>query len=501
MEIWPIRDHDMIIHPFTAIDFEMIDFWLKKILLPTPYKRADNYHNAIHKELIRPRYGEGGPLPILTVLSGGEQAGKSTLGAAHMLAMHWCSKILWIVGERYDDTRLEFQYLTRNAVAIGIMRGDAVSAPANGPSRATFNNGCVVRTLSSEDESTLASESPDGVLMVEAGRQTYQAFRTLWTRVTHNTGWLLVSGTFEQFKGRWFPDLWNICQGDNEFQGRSLCLPTYANPEKYPDGPRDPKILAIKKTLSDEEFDERFLGTPRSPLGVVFPEFRRSTHVKTYADYTPLYPINIWVDPGYYPSSYSVLLTQNVGGQTRLFYEYYTNTKLPSYLNINPDSRLPSMVNEDIAKYVAGNSLVEEFKKIVIDIAAEAHAGAGEPAAEAWRREFGPRNIPVVGRYVKIEEGLQRTHDRLRINPLTGAPYLIIHPSCENTIWELEEGYRFALRKGGEFGSVNKPIDKNNHSAKAIAYGIIDEFGKADGAPPESRPPAHRRMSYDRMVI
>ena len=464
-------------HPFEALDRDILDFWLNLV----PGYQRTKWHNDIHERLIEARYNDGIPVPNVTVISGGEQSGKSRLGGAHMFAMHWMSKILWIVGERYDDCRYEFQYLIDAGIATGSLDVKNVSFPQSpGPSRAVFNNGCIVRTLSSSDVTTLASESPDGILMVEAGRQTEAAFRVLLGRSVHHLAWLLVSGTFEQYKGRWFPDLTAQFSGDNELRGKWCRLPSFANPLNYPGGEYDPKILAARKTLSDEEFSERFLGIPRSPMGVVFPEFRRSTHVKLEAEFDRSLPVRLWVDPGYYPSSYAVLFVQLLGPQIRVIDELYLN----------------SMVNEDVVDLALNHETYRNWERVVIDVAATSHAGAQDPAADVWRRKLVSKGIPVVSKYVKVGDGISRTHDKLRFNPIANEPYMIFHPRCENTIIELEEGYRFHTRKEGEIMG-DLPIDAHNHSAKALAYGIVDTFGIAEGGKNLTLAPKRFKMGYD----
>ena len=465
------------LHPLEAVDWDMVEFWLSKV---PGYKRSDQWHNPIHKMLIEPRYNEKGPVPTLVVLSGGEQAGKSMLGAAHVFATHWFSKVIWIVGERYEDCRKEFEYLVETGIATGALDKKNISFPQSpGPCLAIFNNGCTVRTRASSDVTTLASESPDGVLMVEVGRQTEQAFRTLLTRTIHHTGWILVSGTFESYKGRWFPDLWNTCLGDNEFIGKAARIPSYANPINYPDGEYDPKILAAKKALTEEEFSERFLGVPRAPVGVVFPEFRRSTHVSFSAEFERSIPVRLWVDPGFYPSSYSVLFTQLYGPRIHIFDEIYVQ----------------HMVNDQVVDMVLNHEAFRNVDRVVIDIAAQAHVGAQDTAMEAWRQKLVGRGIPVVAKYVKIHDGISRTHDKLRINPLDNRPYLIIHPRCDATIMEFEDGYRFHMRHDGAVAG-DVPIDRNNHSVKALAYGIVDAFGASDATKYRAVAPTRRRLSF-----
>lgn len=467
-------------HPFEGLDYDLLEFFLNTV---QGYK-VTKYHQAVHQSLITPRYNEDGPLPTMTVLAGGEQAGKSTVGGAHIFsaAMMGLGKIFWIVGERYSDCRLEFQYMVEAARRLDAL--ESVSNPTEGESRAKFKNGATVRTLSSSDPTTLASESPDGILMVEAGRQTFTAFRTLWTRAIHHTGWFLVSGTFEQLTGRWFAELFKECQGDNQYGGQSLSLPSWANPHNFPLGENDPKILAAKKTLSEEDFAERFLGIPRATIGAVFSEFRRHLHVSKKAEFDPMHPVRLWVDPGWSPGAYAVLFVQIVNGQVRIVDEFYEHF----------------LVNDDMVTLVMNHRLYRHIERIVIDVAAQAHAGAQEPAVKSWKSQFTRRGVPVHARFVKIDQGIMRTHDKLRVNPLTNEPYLLVHPRCDKTIWEFEEGYRFHVRSSGEIGS-NKPVDKDNHAMKAIAYGLVDEFGVAERVRnplPDSR---RHQMMYDRMVV
>ena len=466
-------------HPMEHVDWDLVEFWLR--LVPG-YVRTD-WHNAIHKALIEPRLTDDGPVPNVALLTGGIQSGKSTLGHAHMFGLHWCSKILWIVGERYEDCRYEFQGLVNSGLQTGSLDPKNVSFPQSpGPSRAIFNNGCIVRTLSSADVTTLASESPDGVLMVEAGRQTYQAFITLWERVSQRTGWLLVSGTIEQLVGRWFPEMWNDFQGDNIYRGKSFRLPSYVNPIHYPGGEYDPKIQAIRKTLSEEEFNERYLGIPRSVIGVVFPEFKNAIHVRNSAEFEPSLPVRLWVDPGFYPSSYAVGFVQLYGPRIHIFDEFY----------------LQGMTNDVVVEQVVNHHAFRNVERVVIDVAAQAHAGAQEPAVEVWRAALRGRGVPIVSKFVKVEDGIVRTRDKLRMNVLDNTPFLIVHPRCENTIEEFVSGYRFHTRKATGAIAGDKPIDEHNHMMKAIAYGIVDAYGVADLT--RTSTPARRggRLTYGR---
>ena len=462
--------------PLEYANMDLLNFWWNQC----GYKTT-KYNEPIHKALTQPQYDEfGNPVPTLVVLAGGEQSGKSWLGGHHLFGMFWHGKIFWIVGDRYEDTRKECEYLIEAGQKAGVI--DRVSAPLNSSWEITFKNGAVIKTKSSQDATTLAGESPDGILMVEAGRQSYQAFRILWGRAMHNTAWFLVSGTFEATKGRWYPDLWKQLQTTNEYNGVSMSLPSYANPDKYPDGEFDPKIVAARRTLTEDEFAERFLGVPRPTIGIVFPEFRRTVHVNDNAEYMEGFPTRLFVDPGYNPSAYAVLFTQNINGQVRIYDELYEH----------------ELVNQQILDIVLNHPRFRSIERVVIDVASKAHAGAQDPSFLTWQRQVTPHNIPVVAKYVKIEDGLKRTHDKLRINPLTNEPFLLLHPRCKNTIFEFEEGYKYPTRRTGDVGSSTLPIDKDNHAMKALAYGLVDTYGFADSGQVKVLKPVKHRMAYDR---
>lgn len=114
---------------------------------------------------------------------------------------------------------------------------------------------------------------------------------------------------------------------------------------------------------------------------------------------------------------------------------------------------------------------------------------------EVWRRSLAGRGIPVVAKYVKVEDGIVRTRDKLRVNALDDVPFLIVHPRCVNTISEFTMGYRYHTRRDGVIAG-DKPIDQGNHMMKAIAYGIVDAYGVAEIARRPVSPRRGGRLSF-----
>lgn len=421
-------------------------------------------------------------LPTLAVLAGGEQAGKTTTAASHVLGRWTVDKLVWLVGNRYEDCKAEYQYVRDAAVLAGAAKEKDCSYAADGPWAMTYTNGHIVKVLSSEDVTKLAREAPNGIVLCEPGRQTFEAFQYAWRRAVPRNAWMLIAGTFEGSTGasRWYPDLWRECQGDNPYGGRSFSLPSYANRSLYPKGASDPKfvdackaIMASNPMEGEEEIDERFRGIPRTQKGLVFSEFRRTVHVKDYAEFLPGVEVTLSVDPGYFPSAYSVGFWQNAGGQDRRFDEIYVHR----------------MVSSEVLTLVENHASFPNVTHVVMDVAAGAHAGAQDSAYETWLARLGPRGITISGQMIPIEERNNRIHDRLRINPLTNQPYTVIHPRCRMTAFEFEEGYRLRERRvSGLIGSDN-PIDKDNHAVAEIGYYIVDRYGYADG-PRRALPPA-----------
>jgi len=459
---------------------------------PTAEQRA--VHEALCREVTgaAPDTGEMAPLPTVVVVAGGEQAGKSLSAAQHAHA-HWIvDPIVWLVGERYEDAKPEYQAIVEMGERCGtIVKADRPESDP--PWQAQYRNGHVIKALSSEDVTKLAREAPAGIVMCEPGRQTKEAFETLYRRagIGDEPGWLLVAGTFEQ-SARWYPQLWMAGKGDNPYRVQSLSIPTYSNVKRFPGGINDPRFRLLCQTIRDERpldgediIQERFFGIPRRQRGMVFPDFSRQYHVKESAEYIPGIEVGLAVDPGY-ANPFAVCFLQVVQGQIHQFDELYvTRTRAA-----------------DVLSMVKNHRAFQDLTHVVMDIAATQHANAQDSAYEHWIRELGPRGVSVSGRYVTIEEGIRRLHDKLSMDVGRGEPFYLVHPRCKMTIFEMEEGYRYhQARTTGDIGS-EKPIDEHNHAAKALGYYIVDRWGYAEGRTVLPRPkimvPAYDRVFQSR---
>jgi len=75
----------------------------------------------------------------------------------------------------------------------------------------------------------------------------------------------------------------------------------------------------------------------------------------------------------------------------------------------------------------------------------------------------------------------------------TGIPRIRIDRNCKRLIWEIEEGYKFEKSRDGT--NKPKPKDENNHLTKALAYGLVDEFGFVEAVRARQQPSKHVPLS------
>ena len=402
------------------------------------------------------------------LIAGGERSGKSYTGAAELIGRHIGAGLLWIVGPDYEQARTEFVYAHEMFSRIGAVA--SVSLPRQGQCSMTLKTGTEIVTKTGEEVMKLASKAPDGILMVEAAQQSYENFVKLMNRTAEKRGWLYVSGTFETSLG-WYAEMFTEMQGANLWGGKSFSLPTWSNTAIFPHGRHDPEILRLEAANPADLFMERFGGIPTPPVGLVFREFKHSTHVvpmrfgsgeAAYRDQDGwVLPekgdLELWVDPGY-AGAYAVLFVYVEGGLVFTPDEVYEQSMTG-----------PAV----IAKVMGRLELFGRVRRVVIDIAGRQH-NAMESQVEVWQNLT---RLPVSSHAVGIVEGINR-HRTFLVDPMTKSPRLYHDPRCKGTIKEY--GLYKYPNKSETRPETELPVDRDNHSLKAIAYGLFNRFGVVD---------------------
>lgn len=415
----------------------------------------------------------------VVLVAGGERAGKSFTSA--IVLVIWTildlvnlgpGRLYWIVGPDYVQCHREFDYAAGFFYKLGMVLTD--NRPKDGSWQMTLKGGVTIITKTSEDPKALANDAPDGVLMVEAAQQTFDTYEKLFNRLAESrgrgSGHFYISGTFEKSLG-WYPEIFNLFQGDNLWGGKSFSLPSWENLTVFPGGYDDEEMVRLRGVLPKETFDERFGGVPCPPRELVFKEFRHYLHVVNTRWGDVKVPVRdekgwllpkdgdleLWIDPGY-AGAYAVLFVYVFAGLVFIVDEVYAQGKVGEIV-----------IQETIAK----RDLFQRVKRGVMDVAGRQH-NAMESQEELWLKHA---KLPMFMEPVPIVDGILR-HRTFLTDPMTMAPRMYHDPKCKGTIREYEL-YRYPEAKENR-DERELPIDANNHSMKAIAYGLWNRFSYVD---------------------
>jgi len=398
------------------------------------------------------------------LVAGGERAGKS-LSASMELISHWAldmvahkkkNALYWLIGRDYEGCRGEWEHLVRNFMKLELL----AVAPTKDidPGEMILQDGTRILTKSSKYPEKIAVMAPDGILLCEAAQIDYDVFLRARGRLAEKRGWLVMSGTFEQERYiSWYRELYELGQSQNILELKSFSMPTWGNLITFPGGRNDSEILAQERGMTAERFTERFGGIPCPVTGRVMTDFANAIHVREYP-FNPNLPVEIAVDPGY-AGAYAILAIQDYGEHLVIFDEIYVQ----------------GVVTEDIILMVKKKPWWGAVIGGAIDIAGRQHQ-AMEAPVEIWLKRA---NISLRSKKMRIEDGIDLLRTHFKQHPVTGKPGVMIDPRCCGIIAECGGG-KSPVEDGGMWmrdKNTLKPLDKNNHALKALAYYLVDKFG------------------------
>ena len=104
------------------------------------------------------------------LVAGGEQAGKSMVASKYLVSRFLETDeagLYWLVAADYERTRAEFEYLTQDFAALGVLT--EVTKRVD-PGRIVLADGTRIETKSAKDPRTLAMRAPDGIIGCEASQ-------------------------------------------------------------------------------------------------------------------------------------------------------------------------------------------------------------------------------------------------------------------------------------------------------------------------------------------
>lgn len=377
-----------------------------------------------------------------------------------------------ILGPTYAEPRIEFGYIEDWLRQLGMLAGgvNKPSKPQEGPWRMVSDKGVVIQTFSLEDPGSLRALNVEFAIVAEAGRCMYQGVERVQGRVSGTRGFILYSGTMEDSQ-QWYQDWMLIGQRPNHLGITSYSLPAYTNRAVFPGGRQDDEILRLEKLYTDDVFAMRVLAEPRPPRTRVvkeaLPAHIKKVRVPREAEIEP------WIDPGY-ASAYAVIWVahwlekdKKTGVENRRFHVfdeiYEQGLTTPDIIGLAKQSKHWSKVRE-----------------AVIDVAGKGHRDAGESALEIWKKQC--KHLKWNMKYWREQPLIERVRTSFKAGAIT------IDPKCQGLIAELGLGepvfdgmhpWKYLVDRGGRITS-EKPIDKWNHSAKALGYGLLHHLGQVE---------------------
>ena len=391
---------------------------------------------------------------------GAEGGGKSRVAASEVLAcVPWC-KLVYLVGQSYTNTHPEFDYLVEGLLGLGALRMKDVSRPKHGSWQLTTLTGCRVVTLSVDRGASAIialGEEPDIIVLTEAGIiSSYSVLMAAIRRVTRVRGRVILVGTLKDNFG-WYASLVDELQSPaNAWRGETMSLPAWCNTRLYPGGRNDPEIKRLERIMPPDEFKRTVAAERVASRALIFAEFSYANHVRECV-FDPDLPVHLWVDPGYYPSKYAVVVVQFHGDEVWQVDEVYENFK----------------THQEIIELSQERAWWSNVERVVMDIAGRQHnANAKKSGVEVWSTLVGlrPHSQPVG-----VLDGIAR--HRTFLSPVAR---LFHDPSCVGTLSEYKRYKRPTDSDGNP--THDMPVDEHNHAMKAIAYGLVDRFGFVDYA-------------------
>jgi hypothetical protein len=402
-------------------------------------------------------------VPDVLQIVGAEGAGKSRvtaeeIGSCCMFPQH--AKLVYIIGEEYANTVSEFTYLAQSLTKAKMVRPQDISMPERSQWKMRTRQGTQIMTLSVRKGAgaiIARGEQPDVFAIVEAGRiKSAGVVLAAARRATRSRGRVILSGTLID-NYSWYAKLMDeLIPADNLWRGRTHSLPAWTNLHTYPGGRDDPEIHRLESILDEDEFNRTIAAVKAPSKALVFPEFSLLEHVKPSV-FTRNLPVHLWVDPGYFPGAYAVVVVQIHRDSTGAYNDVWVVDEL--YLHHH--------IHEEVIQICKGKVWWDWAKHMVIDVAGRQH-NADRSAVEVWRAKT---HLNPVSNFVPILAGIARHRSVLKGHDVT----IRYDPRCKYSIREYSM-YRKPTDMDGNPTSET-PLDKDNHSAKATTYGLVANFG------------------------
>lgn len=368
-----------------------------------------------------------------------------------------------LFGPNYKEPRIEFEYLENDLRALGKLLEAHTSKPSDGAWRMVTTDGVVIVTISLEHPESVRSIDLEGAMVCEAGGCKYAGIERVRGRVAAKRGFVIYVGTIEESQSWWKDWLLEGKRANNKGI-ITYTIPSWVNSSEFPGGINDPEIVSWRAFLGEDLFMERCAAVPRPPRFRVLKEVTE-THIRR-VDVPDDAIREIWIDPGYASAYAIVFVAIWQEGENKRFHFY--DELYEQGLNTE------AMIALCKAHWSWGS-----IQTGVIDIASKGHRDATESALEIWEKRT---SVRFKKKYWLEDRLIERVRNSAINNQIS------IDPNCKGFIAECGLGepvfpemhpWRYVVDKDGRIIS-EKPLDRWNHSGKAIGYGLLSHLGQVE---------------------
>lgn len=376
-----------------------------------------------------------------------------------------------IFGPTYAEPKIEFEYLQQALEQLGMLAGglNKPSKPQDGPWVMVTKAGVVISTRSMEDPTSIRAIDLEFAIIAEAGKCPYDGVERVQGRISAKRGFIIYSGTMEN-SHQWYQDWVLMGQRENHLGIKSYSLPTWGNIHEYPGGREDPEIKRLEAIYPEDTFAMRVAAEPRPPRYRVLQEVTTEHVVQKRVPKDATW--EVWVDPGY-ASAYAVLFVAHWNETAK------DGAPLGKRFYVADELYEQGRTTRDIIALCKRHRLWPRVSAGVIDIGAKGHRDAGESALEIWNKLTSFNWNMKLWREPPLMERIRSSAQQFQF---------WINPSCVGLIAECGLGepvfpemhpWKYPTDRSGRVLG-EKPIDKWNHSSKALGYGLLHHLGQVE---------------------
>jgi hypothetical protein len=319
--------------------------------------------------------------------------------------------------------------------------------------------GTTLEAKSAEHPERLVGEALDYVLMSEAAKHKEDTWlRYILPALSDKRGGASFPTTPEGYN--WLYKLWQMGQDPNLPDWDSWRFPSWDNTIVFPGGKDDPEILALKRMMSPEAFDQEIGALFSSFVGKIFPEWEEETHVTNVA-FDPRLPNYIAFDWGYTNPLAAVEFQVDSWDRIRVWRLHYKAfTRLEDHLELMAARPQPEGYRVDLC---FGDAADPEAAATVSRYLAPCLADSN--AKTNWRQ-----GIDLIRGFMRLREsGLYDEYGA----PIYQTGFLVDY-SCVDMIREMNNYKAKESVSGSNVPEMGQKV--SDHSIDALRYGLMHLF-------------------------